>query len=86
VLGPGDLADFVVDRLRNPALDRRVRPLTQLSATYISATRPRTSSITGTAVASAASATIRLADSSSLVPRRCPATLITSSTRPRIRK
>src|SRR2546427_183797 len=57
-----------------------------LRATYISTARPRNSSITGTAAASATSSTVRVADSSSLVPSRCPATLITSSTRPRIRK
>ena len=57
-----------------------------LSATYISTILPRTSSITGTAAASATSSTMIAADSSSLVPSRCPATLITSSTRPRIRK
>ena len=56
------------------------------SATYISTARPRVSSITGTAAASAISSTVRQADSSSLVPSRCPATLMTSSTRPRIRK
>ena len=32
------------------------------------------------------SGTVMAADSSSLVPSRCPATLMTSSTRPRIRK
>ena len=57
-----------------------------LSDTYISTARPRSSSITGTAAASATSATVRVADSTSLVPSRCPATLITSSIRPRIRK
>ncbi len=57
-----------------------------LSETYISTARPRSSSMTGTAAASAISSTVRLADSSSLVPSRCPATLITSSTRPRMRK
>jgi hypothetical protein len=57
-----------------------------LSETYISTARPRTSSMTGTAAASAISSTVIAGDSSSLVPRRCPATLITSSIRPRIRK
>ena len=57
-----------------------------LSETYISTTRPRTSSTTGTAAASATSFTVSATDSSSLVPSRWPATLITSSTRPRIRK
>ena len=57
-----------------------------LSATYTSTILPRSSSITGTAAASAISSTVMLADSISLVPSRCPATLITSSTRPRIRK
>ena len=57
-----------------------------LSAMYISTARPRMSSTTGTAAASATSLTVSAADSSSLVPSRCPATLITSSTRPRIRK
>ena len=56
-----------------------------LSETYISTTRPRMSSTTGTAAASATSGTASADDSSSLVPSRCPATLITSSTRPRIR-
>src|SRR5215475_11617890 len=56
-----------------------------LSETYISTARPRMSSMTGTAAASATSGTVSDADSSSLVPSRCPATLITSSTRPRIR-
>jgi hypothetical protein len=56
-----------------------------LSETYISTARPRMSSTTGTAAASATSGTVSAADSSSLVPSRCPATLITSSTRPRIR-
>ena len=56
-----------------------------LSETYISTTRPRSSSTTGTAAASAISATVRAADSISLVPSRWPATLITSSTLPRIR-
>src|SRR6266851_4812555 len=40
------------------------------SATYISTARPRSSSITGTAAASATSSTVRVADSSSLVPSR----------------
>ena len=57
-----------------------------LSETYTSTTRPRMSSMTGTAAASATSGTVSAADSISLVPSRCPATLITSSTRPRIRK
>src|SRR6201982_2984994 len=57
-----------------------------LSDMYISTPRPRTSSTTGTAAASATSSTDSADDSSSLVPRRCPATLITSSTRPRMRK
>src|SRR6266496_3800841 len=52
------------------------------SATYTSTTRPRSSSISGTAAASAISSTVRHADSISFVPSRCPATLITSSTRP----
>ena len=56
-----------------------------LSETYTSTMRPRMSSITGTAAASATSGTVSAADSISLVPSRCPATLITSSTRPRIR-
>ena len=56
-----------------------------LTAMYISTTCPRTSSTTGIAAASATSSTMRAADSSSLVPRRWPETLITSSTRPRIR-
>ena len=42
--------------------------------------------MTGTAAASATSFTVSATDSSSLVPSRWPATLITSSTRPRIRK
>ena len=54
--------------------------------TYTSGTRPFTSSTTGTTAASATSGTVRHADSSSLVPRRWPATLMTSSTRPRMRK
>src|SRR5205823_9696583 len=56
-----------------------------LRDTYISGTRPRKSSATGTTAASAISSTVRLADSSSFVPNRWPATLITSSTRPRMR-
>ena len=55
------------------------------SATYISTALPRSSSTTGTAAASATSSTWIAADSSSFVPSRCPATLITSSIRPRIR-
>ena len=57
-----------------------------LSDTYISTARPRNSSTTGTAAASAMSETVIVADSSSFVPSRCPATLMTSSTRPRMRK
>ena len=57
-----------------------------LSDTYTSGTRPFTSSATGTTAASATSGTVRQADSSSLVPSRWPATLMTSSTRPRILK
>src|SRR5579859_1579446 len=41
-----------------------------LSATYISTARPRSSSTTGTAAASAISSTVNAADSSSFVPRR----------------
>ena len=41
---------------------------------------------TGQPVDHVISSTVVAADSSSLVPRRCPATLITSSIRPRIRK
>ena len=51
---------------------------------YISGTRPLSSSIAGTAAASLTASTVRAADSSSLVPSLCPATLITSSTRPAI--
>ncbi len=40
------------------------------SETYISTARPRMSSTTGTAAASATSATVSAADSSSLVPSR----------------
>ncbi len=56
-----------------------------LSETYISTIRPRMSSMTGTAAASATSGTVSAADSSSLVPSRWPATLMTSSIRPRMR-
>src|SRR5207253_9242436 len=56
------------------------------SDTYTAGTRPLISSTTGTTAASATSGTVRHADSSSLVPSLWPATLITSSTRPRIRK
>ena len=56
-----------------------------LSETYISTIRPRMSSMTGTAAASATSGTVSAADSSSFVPSRWPATLMTSSTRPRMR-
>ena len=52
---------------------------------YISGTRPLSSSTAGTAAASLTASTVSAADSSSFVPRRCPATLITSSTLPTIR-
>ena len=51
-----------------------------LSETYASTARPPISPMTGTAAASATSATVSAADSVSLVPSRCPATLITWST------
>ena len=53
---------------------------------YISTALPRIASMTGTAAASATSLTVIAADSSSLVPSRWPATLMTSSTRPKIRR
>ena len=43
-----------------------------LTETYISTARPRMSSMTGTAAASATSGTVSAADSSSLVPSRWP--------------
>src|SRR2546427_6710151 len=56
------------------------------SEMYTTGTRPLTSSTSGTTAASAISPMVRQADSTSLVPRRWPATLITSSTRPRMRE
>ena len=55
-----------------------------LSATYISTAFPRTSSTTGTAAASATSSTVMLATPAPWRPSGVPATLITSSIRPRM--
>src|SRR3989441_3675324 len=55
------------------------------SATYRSGTLPLIWSATGTTAASTTSGTSSAADSISLVPSRCPATLMTSSMRPRMR-
>ena len=85
-LGGGADAKPVVDELLTLAAISSLGSKPGLSETYISTTRPRMSSTTGTAAASATSGTVSAADSISLVPSRCPATLITSSTRPRIRK
>ena len=74
-----------LDSLDTFGRSRRSASKPGLSATYISTALPRSSSMTGTAAASATSSTSMAADSSSFVPSRCPATLMTSSTRPRIR-
>ena len=87
VLRPGDLADLGLDRLGDLVLDLVARREAGLERdVHLDDPAADVVDRPGPPPPRRPRRTVSAADSISLVPSRCPATLITSSTRPRIRK